>query len=193
MSSNSLRITDLVWTFLKPVINEGDIVMDATAGNGYDTLKLAQSVGSNGCVFALDLQETAVSNTRALLDEKGLLDRVRLFQDDHTRFDIYLKEAAVDSLKAIVINLGYLPGGSRQLVTKTESSQQLLEKCLLYLADEGLITVCLYPGHPEGEKEAIALLEWANQLKKPFIAHHFKTLNRNQPPSLLIIQKMRVT
>ncbi|WKY43865.1 class I SAM-dependent methyltransferase [Eubacteriaceae bacterium ES2] len=193
MSSNSLRVTDLVWTFLKPVIKEGDTVMDATAGNGHDTLKLAQSVGSNGCVFAFDLQETAIRNTRKLLDENGLLDRVKLFQGDHSSFDAYLAESAVSGFKAIVINLGYLPGGSRQIVTKTESSRKLLEKCLDHLEDQGLITVCLYPGHPEGEKEAKALLEWAGQLKKPFIAHHFITLNRNQPPSLLMIQKMRVS
>ncbi|MGE4508447.1 MAG: class I SAM-dependent methyltransferase [Eubacteriaceae bacterium] len=193
MSSNSLRVTDLVWTFLEPLIKDGDTVLDATAGNGHDTLRLAQSVGNNGCVFAFDLQETAINNTRMLLDENGLFDRVKLFQDDHTRFDVYLQEAAVKSLKAIVINLGYLPGGCRQLVTKTESSRKLLEKCLLYLEDQGMITVCLYPGHPEGEKEAKALLEWAGQLKKPFIAHHFKTLNRNLPPSLLIIQKMRLS
>ncbi|MDK2904726.1 MAG: hypothetical protein PWR12_802 [Eubacteriaceae bacterium] len=193
MSSNSLRITDLVWTFLKPVINEGDTVMDATAGNGHDTLKLAQSVGAKGQVFAFDIQETAISNTKRLLDENGLLDRVKLFQDDHACFDIYLKAAAVTSLKAVVINLGYLPGGSRQLVTKTENSCKLVEKCLVYLEDQGLITVCLYPGHPEGEMEAKALLDWAGQLQKPFIAHHFKTLNRNKPPSLLMIQKMRVS
>ena len=193
MGSNALRITDLVWTFLKPVIRPGDTVMDATAGNGNDTLGLAECVGEQGKVFSFDIQKIAIEKTGDLLLKNGLSRQVELILDDHSHFEKYLKKAGFSSIKAVVINLGYLPGGSRDLVTKTETSLKLLEKCLQYLEDDGMITVCLYPGHPEGQKEALALLAWAEGLNSPFIAHHFRTLNRNQPPSLLIIQKMRVS
>lgn len=193
MGSNALRITDLVWTFLKPVIRPGDTVMDATAGNGNDTVGLAECVGETGKVLAFDIQKIAIEKTEALLLKNGLSRQVELILDDHGNFEKYFKNAGLSSFKAVMINLGYLPGGSRDLVTKTETSLRLLGKCLQYLEDDGMITVCLYPGHPEGEKETATLLAWAKKLDSPFIAHHFKTLNRHQPPSLLIIQKMRVS
>ena len=42
-----------------PFIHKGDLVVDATAGNGYDTLFLARAVGPSGTVFAFDRQVSA--------------------------------------------------------------------------------------------------------------------------------------
>ncbi|WKY47255.1 class I SAM-dependent methyltransferase [Eubacteriaceae bacterium ES3] len=192
MVNNSLRITDLVWRFLEPVICTGDKVLDATAGNGNDTLGLARAVGETGKVFAFDIQKSAIDKTQLLLEQNELRHRVRLIQAEHSNFDKYLEDDGVNSIKAVTINLGYLPGGTQEVVTKTETTMVLLNKCLCFLEAGGLMTVCLYPGHPEGQKETATVLDWARNLEKPFVSHHFQTLNRNHPPTLLIVQKMGV-
>ena len=43
---------------------EGDICIDATAGNGHDTLLLAELVGASGSIIAFDIQEQAVQETK---------------------------------------------------------------------------------------------------------------------------------
>ena len=48
---------------LKEVIQPGEIAVDATMGNGHDTLFLAQLVGRSGQVYACDLQAQALANT----------------------------------------------------------------------------------------------------------------------------------
>ena len=188
VTSKNLRVTDLAWDFIKKVIELGDLVVDATAGNGNDTLKLAECVGEKGRVLAFDIQEEAIETTRRLLLEHKMKNRVRLITDNHLHFTHYL-DSGDKKIKAMMVNLGYLPGGSHQVVTEAETTIKLLSKGLERLEKGGMITVCLYSGHEEGARETEAILKWSKELEKPFLAHYFKTLNRNQPPTLLILQK----
>ena len=55
------------------MILPGDIAIDATCGNGNDTLALAKLVfadGGQGLIYAFDLQQIALKNTSALLDQE---------------------------------------------------------------------------------------------------------------------------
>ncbi len=187
MRVKALRVTSLAWDFIKDVIEPGDLVVDATAGNGHDSLKLAEAVGEKGQVLAFDIQKEALEATRQRLVTHKMEKRVRLIADDHSHFSDYLEGGK--EIAAMMVNLGYLPGGSHHLVTKAESTIKLLSQALEKLMIGGMITVCLYPGHKEGLREAKALLKWSQALKKPYLAHHFKSLNRQDPPSLLILQK----
>ena len=54
---------------------EGAFVIDATVGNGYDTVYLAGKVGETGREYGFDVQMEAIGATRARLNEAGLLDR----------------------------------------------------------------------------------------------------------------------
>ena len=45
---------------LAEVIGPGDLCLDATAGNGLDTLFLAQRAGEIGTVHAMDVQKDAL-------------------------------------------------------------------------------------------------------------------------------------
>ena len=57
------------------LVKEGDIVVDATAGNGNDTVFLAKLAGENGKVYAFDIQEKALSKTKESW-KQGLAHRV---------------------------------------------------------------------------------------------------------------------
>lgn len=66
------RVLPYAKTLLSSVITEGDTAVDATAGNGHDTLFLAQLVGDSGAVYAFDIQQQAVDATIGRLKEHGL-------------------------------------------------------------------------------------------------------------------------
>ena len=61
---------------LKEVIDKNSIVVDATAGNGNDTLFLAKTPAKK--VFAFDVQNKAITNTNDLLEKIISLISARL-------------------------------------------------------------------------------------------------------------------
>src|SRR3954454_12453143 len=58
--------TAVQWShvILSERLRPGDLVVDATAGNGHDTLFLAERVLPGGRVFAFDVQTEAIDATR---------------------------------------------------------------------------------------------------------------------------------
>jgi len=193
VKNKPLRVTDLAREFLRPIINRGDRVVDATAGTGQDTLFLCQCVGETGQVFAFDIQMAALQQTRDILKKNGCDDQVTLIHQSHELMVTTLKAAAVgeQTVKAIMFNLGYLPSGDQTITTQVESTLAALQGALSLLVSGGRMTLCLYPGHPEGMLESQAVIRWCETLEAPFAAHHFHTLNRESPPTLIIIQRTR--
>jgi len=142
--------------FLKPLLKLGDFAVDATAGRGRDTLFLAECVGSEGRVYAFDIQAEALSVTERLLKEHALEDRVVLAQVDHAR----MAEIVPRRVKLIMFNLGYLPGGDPSLITQPQSTLAALQAGLTLLQVNGVIAITVYRGHPGGEAEARAVEEF---------------------------------
>ena len=137
--------------WISRVVSPGDAVVDATAGNGHDTVFLARLVGPSGQVHAFDVQEEAIRATRERLEKEGLLTpSVRLHLASHDR----LAELVGGPVKAIVFNLGYLPGGDKKTVTRTECTLAALEQAAALIAPNGLLSVMCYPGHEGGKEEA---------------------------------------
>ena len=97
----------------------GDVCIDATAGNGNDTLLLCELVGKEGKVVAFDIQQVAVENTKQRLSEAGFLERAQVLLESHTNMAHYAEEGTVS---CIVFNFGYLPGGDHNLSTQKETS-----------------------------------------------------------------------
>lgn len=193
VSNQPLRVTNLAWDFLKPVINWGDIVVDATAGTGQDTLFLTQCVGETGHVFAFDIQETALQQTQAVIEKNGFAGNITLIHKSHDLILSVLKQQGIQdqTVSAIMFNLGYFPGGDHAIITKVETTIMALDGALALLAAGGMITICLYPGHSGGLEESEAVINWCEKLETPFISHHFRTLNRKSPPTLVMIQRTR--
>lgn len=147
---------------LAAVIRAGDLVIDATAGNGHDTVFLAERVGEGGRVIAFDIQAEAIASTRVRLDAAGLVDRVTLVEGSHARIS---REAAPGSVAAVVFNLGYLPGSDHAVITRREETLSATEQALEVLRPGGLLAIVCYPGHPGGDEESAAVLAWAQGLE----------------------------
>lgn len=153
-------LTHLAHDLLRPVIQSGDQVLDATVGNGHDTCFLAECVGETGRVLGLDIQESALRVTRSRLDQVGLGGRVELIQSGHEGLERLLPEAMRGQLRAAMFNLGYLPGGDNNLITRPDTTLTALSVTLAHLLPDGLISVMVYRGHAGGDEEYRAIEEW---------------------------------
>ena len=146
-------LTELVHDILREVLRAGDVAIDATAGNGHDTLFLAKRVGHAGKVLAFDVQPQALDSARAMLEYWGF-SNVELICRDHARLAEGLPD---ESIAAITFNLGYLPSGDKSIITRPASTLTALEKGLGLLRLGGILTVLAYRGHPGGRQEAAAV------------------------------------
>jgi len=183
------RITEVLHLFLKPWVRTGDCVVDCTVGNGCDSVFLASCVGPSGFLHGFDIQAEAIRRTRERLDAKGFpSDRRQLIHDTHEVMDRYIKQP----VRVFMFNLGYLPGGDRSVVTQAKSTLMALGKALDHLDREGLISMVLYTGHPEGGAEAEAVRTRLRMLPSPeYSVIHWRYLNQgNEPPEIVIVQKL---
>ncbi len=154
MKTEPLRLTDLAHELVRLVLRPGDAAIDATAGNGHDTLFLAQAVGVTGHVFSFDIQAEAIVRTRQRLAE-AKIENVTLHQASHAR----MGESVTMPIRAVMFNLGYLPGGDKSVITSRDSTLVALESAKALLQKGGILTVLAYRGHPGGMDEAQAARE----------------------------------
>jgi len=171
-------------------VTEGNVLIDATCGNGNDTLRLANFSPSK--LYAFDRQPNAVSNTRDLLISEGFEEKlddgtISLICDSHEYMAEYVEEPA----NVIIFNLGYLPGGDKNFVTTSSSTISAVITSLQLLAHNGLLCITMYSGHPEGYEEKEALLMFAMELDASL--YHVSYINManqpNFPPEILLITK----
>lgn len=182
--NKSLNIAKII---ISQKLNEGDFAIDATAGNGNDTIFLANIVGEFGKVFSFDIQDDAIVNTKKHICDNGLANIVEVIQDGHEHIGKYVKE----KVKVVVFNLGYLPGGRRDISTKPESTITAIKKSLDLLKDGGIILLVIYYGHPTGTSEKEAVCDFASKLdQQKYNVFSLDFVNQgNNPPILISIEK----
>ena len=191
MSRHSLQHLPGILAFaqhlLLQALQPGDRALDATAGNGHDTLLLAQCVGEHGSVYAFDVQEQALAATRDRLQQAGLLSRVTLIADSHA----HLRQHVPPGLQAAVFNLGYLPGGCKSVVTEAASTISALDQTLDLLLPGGLVVLVVYHAHRGGQAESQALQQWVQFLSADVaVAAQYSLLNQTgSPPYVLALEK----
>ena len=179
-----LRPLEMAHQFLAEVITKEDVVVDATMGNGHDTAFLAQLAGQ---VYAFDIQEQALVNTQERLEKLGL-QHVRLILDGHQHVDQY-----VETLKAAIFNLGYLPKTDKSVVTKADTTLTALDALTNQLVVGGRIAIMIYYGHEGGMEEKDAVIKWTSSLpQKDWEVTSYAPLNQiHTPPILVLIEKRK--
>lgn len=145
-------------SILRKLLREKDIVIDATVGNGNDTLKLAKIV-SKGFVYGFDIQKIAIDNTDKLLRDNNISNYL-LFNISHQFIYDNLKQFK-GKISLVVFNLGYLPNGNKNIFTKKETTLKAIDDSLNLLNNKGSILIIVYP-HQEGKKEEKAILKKYN-------------------------------
>lgn len=180
-----MRATELAHFLLRQKIKSGDLVIDATVGNGHDTLFLAERVGVSGRVLGFDIQEDALTQAAQLV---GLLPQVSLVHAGHETLSQHLSTG--DEAAAVMFNLGYLPGGSKDITTRAETTLAALEQALEAIRAGGLVTVILYCGHEGGESEAGAVRTFLQRLPGAYVVNRYARLNAQAPaPELVVVER----
>ena len=174
--------------FLRERVKPGAAVVDATCGNGQDSQLLAELVGSDGRVWAFDLQAEALARTGERLAAAGLQQRVQLIHSGHER----LAEFVSAPLQAVIFNLGYLPAGDKAVATQAATTVAALEQSAQLLATGGFILIAVYTGHAGGAAEWQAVQEWAAGLHPhSFNVWQMRQVNRGDTaPFLVVVERV---
>ena len=177
------RPLEMAHDFLAQVITKEDIVVDATMGNGHDTLFLAKLAKQ---VYSFDIQKQALEKTSQRLQEAGLTN-VELLLQGHENVDQFVRE-----VKAAIFNLGYLPSADKSIITQPQTTLEALDKLCHMLVKGGRIAIMIYYGHEGGDIEKDAVMDFVSQLpQQEYTATIYRTLNQiNNPPFLVMIEKL---
>lgn len=139
-----MHLVDFAHQLIAEVLKADDVAIDATVGNGRDTAFLAHQVGSVGWVYGFDIQSDAICNTELLLKEQEILARVVLFQTSHENISTCIPAHHRNVIRAVMFNLGYLPGGDRRLTTCSESSLVAIKSAVQLISSGGRISILCY-------------------------------------------------
>ncbi|KAJ6825815.1 uncharacterized protein M6B38_375600 [Iris pallida] len=188
------RATEVAHSVWKSIIQKGDTVIDATCGNGHDTLALLKLVGDEsgrGCVYGMDIQKSALESTSSLLEisvDSSEKKMVKLFSLCHSKMeDVVPRDTLV---RLVAFNLGYLPGGDKAVITRSPTTLLALEASSRILIAGGLISLVVYVGHPGGRDELETIQSFAASLPmESWISCKFEVLNRPACPVLIFLYR----
>ena len=179
---NPSQITEWCHSIISIYAVRGGTYIDATMGNGNDTLFLCGLAGDGGHVWAFDIQECALQNTRARLSAHGCLAQTSLILDGHEHMRDYLEPESAD---VICFNFGYLPGGDHEIATRTETSIEAVRQGLAILKPGGMMSLCIYSGGDTGFEEKKGILTYLRTLApKEYTVIANEYFNRGNCPPL---------
>jgi len=178
---------DMAKQFISSVIREGEVVVDATLGNGHDALFLAEKVGANGMVIGFDVQAAAISSATIRLEDAGH-SHFKFYEQGHETIQDIVDEGAA----AIMFNLGYLPRADKSVITTEATTLVALEQSIQIVRKGGVVTVMCYPGHAGGDVEAESVKAWSSALSREAyrVVHYGYTNAPNSPAFLIAIVKI---
>ncbi len=164
---------------IKEFLENKDVAIDATLGNGYDTDFLSENFKE---VYSFEIQKCACENY-----VKRKNKNVNVINESHD----LLKKYVSTNVDCIMYNLGFLPGGNKEVTTKHETSLKSIKEGIELLRSGGIITICLYRGHDEGKEEERIIMPYIKSLSKAqFGVMYHSFLNRSKDaPILIAIEK----
>jgi len=176
--------SDICDFYIDNVIKPGDVVIDATVGNGNDTLKLSNAVGKTGVVYGFDIQKEAIESAK---QQPYKHDNLIFLNESHSCMDKHIKE----NVGAVFFNLGYLPGGDHSISTKCETTLPAIGKALSLLTPGGIVVLVIYRGGDSGFLESESVVNYLKTIDyKRFNVMLFDYINRpKNPPMVAVIQK----
>jgi 16S rRNA C1402 N4-methylase RsmH len=176
----TVEAQNMVSQFVKP----GDIAIDATAGNGFDTLFLTEAVGESGTVYAVDIQPQAIEVVRQKLRDANRESRCQLMVASHAQIASIVPIEFHGRVAAAMFNLGYLPFGDKSITTRASSTIAALDQVLMLLKPNGLLCVLAYLGHDGGTEEANEVSEWILRNRDVLSVEKFQDANNQRSPIL---------
>lgn len=187
-----LSLTAQAQQVLAERLQAGDVAIDATVGNGHDTLFLATRVGSAGKVYGFDIQQQALDGAWQRLEAAGQETQCSLYHAGHEVMGALLPQNLQGRVRAVMFNLGYLPGADRQRTTAAATTLTALQTALPLLMSGGVISLIAYTGHPGGREEAEQVKAWASTLSAESfrLTLQVPVAERSSPPEWLLLERL---
>lgn len=152
-----MRFVDKAHSFISKHLSKGDVCIDATAGNGHDSLFMAKLVTCEGSLFSFDIQVEALTQTKKLLTDNDCMRQAKLIHDCHSKMKNSLNPDLMRRIKVVAFNLGYLPSGNHKIITKKETTIKAITEIYDWIDKNGVISVVAYRGHYGGIQETNAI------------------------------------
>jgi predicted methyltransferase len=177
---------------LRTRLKNGDFAIDATVGNGHDTVFLAQQVASSGWVYGFDIQKAALTATYQRLAAANLAAQVQLVHSGHQFMNTHILAHHHGGIKAIMFNLGYLPQGDKAIISQADTTLIALNAAKHLLCTSGILTILAYPGHQGGDIETAQVAQWCEQLPTQEFALTVINSSHDKPsaPRLFVVEKI---
>jgi hypothetical protein len=178
---------------IEEILCSGSIAIDATAGNGHDSLFLCERIGSSGHLYSFDIQEQAISATRSRLVQHQIpAERYTLIQENHSNMNSHIPPHHRGNVQAIMFNFGYLPGGDHDVITQVDTSLAAVAESCEILAAGGRMTLTFYTGHTGGLIEAQTIQNYLTHLPpQKFVVLQYQFMNLpNNPPYVFAVEKV---
>ena len=181
-----MALTHTAHQLIRDVFPTLDYAIDATCGNGHDTLFLAKLCTKAGKVLSFDIQQQAIDSAKKQIEENGLTEKVTFLCSSHESMQKHISQKP----QVIMFNLGYLPNADKNITTQASSTINALNNACEILAPNGLLSILCYPGHAEGRIETEEVKKWINNLcEKQFITRNYQsTVPTEISPILFMIQ-----
>jgi hypothetical protein len=180
-----IRLLDLQKQFILAHLKEGDTAVDFTMGNGHDTEFLSKTVGEKGRVYAFDIQEAAIASTRENLKKGECPENYTLIHDSHHNCKSYVE----GKIKAGMFNLGYLPGGDKNITTMRATTMPAIEAAISMLDRDAILSIAIYPGHEEGDLEGKMVEDYLSSLDRfTYSIAQIKIINSPTSPYFMIVE-----
>lgn len=191
----TISLRNIIHSIISNVLTPDSIAIDATAGNGYDTLFLSDHINGSGHIYAFDIQLQAIEQTYTRLADNGKLTNTTLLHIGHQTILhtlSLLKKDIEQQCSAIIFNLGYLPSSNKQCITKPPTTLQALQQALFLLKKQGIISIHTYHGHKGGYEEYCAISEWCSSLHtEEFHIFSIEQINKHShKETVFFIQKI---
>src|SRR5699024_1093846 len=171
---------------LAKTLDSGDTAIDATCGNGHDTVFLCQAVGEKGHVYGFDIQDAAIANTKKRLRNKKLTNAT-IIKDSHSNFQHHGPVDRLTRLGGAIFNLGWLPGSDKSLIRKADSTILALAGLLEHIQTGRMVVLVVYHRHPAVDDEKHHLMQYtphSNQ-KHFHVVYDGLIDQKNKPPFIL--------
>ncbi len=181
------NVLQLIKQAILPALQYAQVIVDATAGNGHDTLFLAEHSSERTSIYAFDIQQAAIDNTRART--KAYAARISYLLASHAE----IASRVPEDIDVAMFNLGYLPGDGHSVTTQKDSTCSAVEQVLNKLSLNGICVVVAYPGHEAGAQEAAMLDSWLQELpQKKYTVGCYRLLNHSRTaPYAYLIERVR--
>jgi hypothetical protein len=186
-----ISLVNTAHDLIRGILHPGDIAIDATVGNGHDTLFLVEQIAPSGHVYGFDIQQAAIDSTREKFRQAQLSDCLTLIHASHADMSDKIPVNLHGKIKAIMFNLGYLPGGDKSVITLPDSTLAALTIASRILAVNGIITLLAYPGHQGGDLETDQVKYCCEQLDNQQFETStiYSTEHKDTAPRLFVIRK----